>query len=384
MKKLFLIKRFSISILLICLVISFAACGGGGGGGDPHAHSYGEWTVKTAATCTEDAVEKRTCSCGDEQTRNSTTNFALGHDRSGSWFTKAPEGYLYKTCQRIGCAEELRMDGEMAKIPAGTVKMGPIQVEGDDLYLNVTFNSGFFMSKYLVTQELYQLVMGANPSYFTPDNGKPPATGEVDGKRPVESVSWYDAIVFCNKLSIIEGLTPVYKISGSTDPDVWITAAGGAVPIINNPTWDAVEMVSGASGYRLPTEVQWEYACRAGSTTSWYFGDTESDLVNYAWYDANANAMTHQVGLKTANAWGLYDMHGNVWEWCWDWFDDYPDSAEQPKTGEWTGPSSTMDFRVVRGGAWTVNLAGDLFSAYRIDVRPEEGGSHVGFRVVRL
>ena len=176
---------------------------------------------------------------------------------------------------------------EMVQIPAGTLTWGRARIT----------LSEFKMGKFTVTQELYQAIMGVNPSYYNSN----PAAGEIQGKRPVEMVTWYDAIEFCNKLSEKEGLTPVYTITGRTPASGYPITAATVTANWNN------------NGYRLPTEAQWEYACRAGTTTRWHFGNTESQLVNYAWYDANSNR-THEVGKKLPNAWGLYDMYGNVWE----------------------------------------------------------------------
>jgi len=203
---------------------------------------------------------------------------------------------------------------EMVPIPAGNFVR-----DGHTITL-----SAFRMSKFQVTQELYEAVMGYNPSWFHGRAGREPAAGEVQGKRPVETVNWYHAIAFCNRLSILEGLTPAYSITGmsNTDANVWLHSN---VPTSNNATWNAVTIVPGSNGYRLPTEAQWEYACRAGSTTTWYFGNDEAQLGYYAWFNTNSGGRTRQVGLKTANAFGLHDMHGNVWEWCWDRWGTFPD-----------------------------------------------------------
>ena len=261
---------------------------------------------------------------------------------------------------------------EMVSIHAGTFMMGSPTTEpgrrGDETQHSVTLSS-FKMSKYQVTQEQYQAVMGTNPSYFSSN----PQAGETQGKRPVEGVSWYDAIVFCNKLSIKEGLSPAYSISGRTDPAVW-----GSVPTDYNTTWDAVKIVTGSTGYRLPTEAQWEYACRAGTTTAYNTGATISD--NTGWYKSNSGDKTHQVGLKPANAWGLYDMHGNVEEWCWDWIGSYPSEAQTNPMG-----ASSGFFRVLRGGYWSLS-AEDLRSATRVSYqayRRDYGHISLGFRLVR-
>jgi formylglycine-generating enzyme required for sulfatase activity len=197
----------------------------------------------------------------------------------------------------------------------------------------------------------------------------------------VENVSWFDAIVFCNKLSMQEGLSPAYRINESTDPADW----GKPEHSYSNPIWNAVQIVDGSTGYRLPTEAQWEYACRAGTTTAYNTGDTISS--NTGWFvdwdyddvDAWRNCTTHEVGLKSPNAWSLYDMHGNVMEWCWDLYGAYASGAQTDPAG----PNLNDYFmRVMRGGAF--NEGGEfLRSARRYYDVPITYDDSTGFRVVR-
>ena len=276
-------------------------------------------------------------------------------DGSGTAFTEntAVKGNITVYAQWVQWAE---IKFEMAAIPAGTFMMGSPGTEPgrytDETQYQVTL-SAFNICKYQVTQEFYQLVMGSNPSYFDSN----PSSGEVQGRRPVENVSWYNAVSFCNELSKLEGLNPAYTISGT---DV---------------TWNR-----SANGYRLPTEAEWEYACRAGTTTAFNNGVTQnwqnSAAVNeLGWYSSNSGSRTHEVGKKQANKWGLYDMHGNVYEWCWDWYGTYPNTAETDPAG----PSSGS-YRVRRGGGWD-SIAQNARSAYRVYGNPSNWGYRIGFRL---
>jgi formylglycine-generating enzyme required for sulfatase activity len=219
----------------------------------------------------------------------------------------------------------------------------------DELQHQVTL-SAFYMGKYQVTQAEYEAVMGTNPSYF------------IGSNFPVECVSWYDAVEFCNKLSQREGLTPSYSGSGSSTTCNW-----------------------NANGYRLPTEAEWEYACRAGTTTPFSIGDNiTTSQANYNGnypYNNNAKGIyretTTPVGSFASNPWGLFDMHGNVWEYCWDLYGSYSSGAQTDPHGPVSG-----SVRVVRGGSWE-NMGRGLRSAWRADGGPSSRGKSVGFRVVR-
>jgi formylglycine-generating enzyme required for sulfatase activity len=262
---------------------------------------------------------------------------------------------------------------EMAYVPSGSFQMGNTTGYGynNELPVHTVTLSGFYMGKYQVTQDQWQAVTGSNPSYFTTavagESGTP-------GKLPVEQVNWYDAIVFCNRLSTAEGLSPAYSILGSADPSDW-----GAVPIgSNDEAWNAAVIVSGANGYRLPTEAQWEYAAQGGNGLPGnYTYSGSNNAGDVAWHSGNSGNMTHEVGKKVANGLGLYDMSGNVYEWCWDWYGVYTNEAQADPTGAVSGAN-----RVLRGGSW-YNSAEYMRSAYRNGLNPCGRGSSAGFRLVR-
>jgi len=267
-----------------------------------------------------------------------------------------------------------------AWIPAGTFTMGSPDDEtgrrdSESPQRQVTISEGFWMGVFPVTQQQWEQVMGNNPSHFHAN----PAAGETQERRPVETVSWYDALVFANRLSILEGLSPAYSIGGSTNPDDW-----GEVPRDFwdfSETWDAAEIVPGANGWRLPTEAQWEYAARAGTQAAFSNGASDwqdnASIDGIGWFIFNAGGMTREVGLKQPNPWGLYDIHGNVFEWVWDWWGAYPNLAETDPAGASSGSS-----RVYRGGGWR-SPAQEARSANRGGNSPGYYGAGTGLRLVR-
>jgi len=256
----------------------------------------------------------------------------------------------------------------MARIPAGTFTMGSPDGErwrrdNEGPQHEVTV-SAFCMGKFPVTQREYEAVTGKNPSYkgvypVTDSRNDGGQSGQPrGGALPVEGVSWYEAVEYCNRLSLREGLAPAYTVTG------------------DSAQWDrcSVQWDRNADGFRLPTEAEWEYACRAGTTTPYYSGKRASGA---AWYEGNSGQWTHPVGGKKPNAWGLFDTHGNVWEWCWDWYGGYSGGAQTDPAGAQTGA-----YRVLRGGCCFFN-AGGLRSAYRYYIAPHIRSFAVGFRVAR-
>jgi formylglycine-generating enzyme required for sulfatase activity len=217
------------------------------------------------------------------------------------------------------------VDVPMVEVPAGNIVLRDDRV---DRHWQVYIQS-FAIARYPVTQAQYAAVTGLRPSvHFGP-------------QLPVESISWLDAVQFCNALSRASGFQPCY--------DVDATIPGATI-------------LAGSNGYRLPTEAQWEYACRAGTQ-----GPRYGELDAIAWYRDNSDGHPHDVGQKQPNAWGLYDMLGNVWEWCTDQYD----------------PEVYGSYRIFRGGGWADTERGCLATNRRRS-HPTFAIDDVGFRIVRM
>lgn len=236
---------------------------------------------------------------------------------------------------------------EMVLVPAGSFQMGDEKGEADEKPVHKVNIAAFVMDKYEVTQKNFQALMGKNPS-----KSKTP-------EKPVEQVNWFDAISYCNMRSTKEGLETCYDLTKQTC------------------NFDA-------TGYRLPTEAEWEYACRGGTATRYSFGDEASKLGQFGWSKDNSGGAPHPVGQKQPNAFGLYDMHGNISEWCQDFYDKgyYANApAENPR-----GPASANTC-VLRGGSWN-SPADSCRAATRNSETPKFadacfGADTYGFRCVR-
>lgn len=210
----------------------------------------------------------------------------------------------------------------------------------------------YYLGMYEVTQEEYEKVVGNNPSAFaTSGVDKQKVVGEFTKRHPVEMVSFNDAVNFCLKLSEQDRLKPPYLIDGDN-----VTLAP-------------------SNGYRLPTEAQWEFACRAGTTTPWFFGNQESSIGDYAWIDRNSEGRSHYVGTVKSNPFDLFDMTGNVWEWCQDWYHPQGGMSALDPLGPETGPA-----RILRGADWASTSVGcsSAFRGYALTGTRDRNG---GFRV---
>ncbi|MBN2769204.1 MAG: SUMF1/EgtB/PvdO family nonheme iron enzyme [Spirochaetes bacterium] len=250
-------------------------------------------------------------------------------------------------------------------VQGGTFEMGDHFSEGyiDELPLHSVTVSDFYMGATEVTQAEWS-------AYMPAEDWSLYGTGDT---YPAYYISFYEIIKYCNLRSIAEGLTPCYTINSSTDPADW-----GTVPISSNATWNASVCNWAANGYRLPSEAEWEYASRGGihnADNYRYSGSNTDDDV--AWYYANSGSTSHPVGLKVANQIGLYDMSGNLWEWCNDWYGSYTSDAQINPYGPTTGT-----YRVKRGGSWDQN-ATSCRVADRNAGFPSDSDYYIGFRLAK-
>lgn len=257
---------------------------------------------------------------------------------------------------------------KFVQVSSGSFTMGspdtdPDARENEKPQSRVTLTRSFLIGMHEVTQEQYTQVMNLKPAHFVYEHSQ---------KHPVEHVTWFDAVKFCNALSAATGLTPCY------------TDQHGSTKI---ETSDTISCAWKANGFRLPTEAEWEYACRAGTTTRYCCGDELDQDYSWNWknslvkYKPNSRGWgTNPVGSKKPNAWGIHDMHGSLWEWCWNWY-SIP-RATQSQEIDPIGPA-TGSVRVYRGGAWSSEPY-SVRSAIRYGAPPYYRNGHMCFRVMRI
>jgi len=256
----------------------------------------------------------------------------------------------------------------MIYVSGGTFTMGRTTGSGysDELPTHTVTLNSFYIGNYEVTQAEYS-------QYMQPGYSWTSAEGLGDN-YPAYNVSWYAILKYCNLRSMAEGLIPCYTINGSTNPANW-----GAVPTDYNDAWDAAICDWNANGYRLPTEAEWEYAARGATNNPDYLYSGSDDINAVAWYESNSGQTSHPVGTKAPNGIGTYDMSGNVYEWCWDWY-GYGYYSSSPQNNP-TGPASGS-YRMVRCGGW-IDSAGGCQVARRSNHVPSCGSYVVGFRLCR-
>ena len=380
-------KKFVLAALVLLAAITMALLPLAGCKNDSvseaHTHIFDEKNWESDAT-----GHWRPATCGHTEEKGGFASHTFGDWEVETESTDIAAGKPVKKCTTCSWTDEMEIPAGFVYIPAGTFKMGMgSEAEGvaDDEKPEheVTISKGYFMGRHEVTQKEWAEVMKDNANGISeyPSNFKnSPAENEEpkEGGLPVEMVSWYDAVVYCNRRSIAEDLTPCYTIGGKTNPDEW-----GTVPTSSDDPWE-VTCDWEANGYRLPTEAEWEYAARAGDDTTnartWSGTKVGDDLENYAWYSKNSDRKTHQVGTLHPNEWGLYDMSGNVWERCWDWYGDYSTESVTNPTDPTGGSSGSI--RVFRGGGWCDD-AGNCTVSLRNCNFPSIRGSFLGFRLVR-
>ena len=312
------------------------------------------------------------CKCGEKQS-------VVEHNQI--WKTKkrptsTETGLRQKICSICGFEFETQdlpvIPKQFILLGAGEFVMGSNQGENRNKPVHeVIITKPFYMGNFEVTQAEYEMYRGNGGGNLNENIG-------VGDNYPAYNVSWYDALVYCNKRSLEEDLTPCYSINGSPNPDAW-----GPVPTSSNATWNSVKCDFNVNGYRLPTEAEWEYAARAGDNTvnSNVFSGTKNidELKDYASY-YGADDFLHIVGQKLPNAFDLYDMSGNVGEWCWNWKTMEYDSEKE--TGEDPVGVNTGYERICRGGHYSGSYEYCLVF-YRRGGDPADRVPYIGFRVVR-
>ncbi len=286
----------------------------------------------------------------DEDKENTGTEGTTGTTGTAGATTNAENAGSQGSAEQDGAPKHWILSVPFQKIEAGSFTMGSPESEryrdSDEAQVEVTISKPFEIMTKEVTQSQWVKVMGSNPSRFKSEDDCDNHENGMCPNHPVERISWDDVQEYIGKLNTALGLTGCDGTPSSS-----------------------------AGCYRLPTEAEWEYSARGGTTTVYSFGDNDSDLGDYAWYSGNSDDQTHEVGLKKANPKGLYDVHGNVWEWVQDRYASNLPGGSDPL-------NTSGSNRVIRGGSW-FSSARRLRSASRLSVNPAAGRNLVGFRLVR-
>ena len=340
-------------------------------------HTFNEWTVVTAPTCETEGKEERACTVClyKEEKSIQTIDHTYGTWNVTTEPTTNAQGKNQRTCSNCGYVDSVVLQ----PAPKGFRFVKGTTITGTEIWTpkSYVFVSerkltipDLIVSDHEVTRGEYKAVMGSDPSYTSAyDKDGNELEGDDVLNNPVTYVNWYDALVYCNKLSMQENLTPCYSIGGSPNPEEW-----GAVPTLENATWDAATCDFEANGYRLPTEAEWEWLARGGENYKYAGSDTIDDV---AWTYSNTNGTgTRDVKTKAPNGYGLYDMSGNVWEWCWDWYGNISSSTAAD------GAASSF-YRVFRGGSWDGRSIFAPVSSRYFKFWPNDRSYNLGFRVVR-
>lgn len=297
---------------------------------------------------------------------------------------------LFLGCEKnAGDALNTSYAGILRYVPAGSFQREPNPEK-------VSVVSGFWMGQYEITRNQYKALFGAEPTGSTSSNGATYSSGDED---PVQEVNWYQAITFCNKLSLAEGLTPVYSVRNVD----FVTLTFQEIPRNSDSRWDNADSNWGANGYRLPTELEWMWAAMGAdienpgltNTTGYlktFAGSTgtnpREDYVVFGFFTQEEGSTkierSNPVGSKLPNELGIYDLSGNVWEWCWDWYGDngtWPNYSIEASVSNYRG-AQIGTHRVLRGGSW-IQESFHTAVAYREHFFPKHQFSGLGLRVVR-
>ena len=292
---------------------------------------------------------------------------------SVSFKSNLPDGYNRDT--GVGVVSGIKFI--MKEIPTSSMIVLGDDVE-DDNPIHPAKITTYRMQETEVTQELWQAIMEHKPSYFDGSVGdKVAKEGEVQENRPVDQVNWYHAIAFCNKLSIKTNLEPCYKVLKNGNPIDFATLKFEDIPTVDDADWNKLTLDTSKTGFRLPTEAEWEWAAKGGTNDTWAGCSNETELADYAWTENNSEGKTHEVAKKKPNGYGLFDMSGNVIEWCHDIYNkDLPSPLPTNYKGAATGKS-----RVTRGGNWQRETLQAKVS-FRNSFVPRLNNIYSGFRLV--